>query len=133
MPGSPNGLFKFTRYGGVDPDWEPDHAIISRLRGKERRDTARIAELDAENKSLVEFWWEMVRQGAIRIAELESENAVLKQALDYVRLSLPPSSSFVATAQDIPEPPRRPDGTLRPEPKPWTAPKDAEPSKRVGG
>jgi hypothetical protein len=56
-----------------------------------------------------------------RIAELEAELASLRSAF-----------SDPAPA-DLPDPPRRPDGTLAPQPKPWTPPKQSEPQRRVGG
>lgn len=63
---------------------------------------------------------------AVCVAELEAENAALRQQL----------ATFVgadSTPADLPDPPRRPDGTLKPQPKPWTPPKDKGDPKRIGG
>jgi hypothetical protein len=64
-----------------------------------------------------------------RIAALEAE---LMAALEAALASLRSAFSDPAPA-DLPDPPRRPDGTLMPQPKPWTPPKDREPPRRIGG
>jgi hypothetical protein len=64
-----------------------------------------------------------------RIAALEAE---LMAALEAALASLRSAFSDPAPT-DLPDPPRRPDGTLVPQPKPWTPPKDREPPRRVGG
>ena len=57
-----------------------------------------------------------------RIATLEAENAELRRLIAFGD----------PTPGDHPDPPRRPDGTLAPAPKPWTPPKEQGPSRRVG-
>lgn len=57
-----------------------------------------------------------------RIATLEAENAELWRLIAFGD----------PTPGDRPDPPRRPDGTLTPAPKPWTPPKEQGPSRRVG-
>jgi hypothetical protein len=71
---------------------------------------------------LLAQWNKIVRDDHLdRIAELEAELASLR-------------SDFSDPAPaDLPDPPRRPDGTLVPQPKPWTPPKQSEPQRRVGG
>lgn len=74
-------------------------------------------ETDYERRSLREL-----------IAALEAENRALKAALDLSRVTIGDP-----TPADLPDPPRRPDGTLLPQPKPWIAPKPgATDSRRVG-
>lgn len=43
------------------------------------------------------------------------------------------AAAFVAVASDLPDLPRRPDGTLAPQPKPWGAPKPNGDPRRIGG
>ena len=117
-----------------------------------QRDAARIAAREAENAQLRILYstaealaaslagtcdelQDSIAAKDVRIADLESENAVMRQALDFIRTSLSPAaSSFVyADATDLPEPPRRPDGTLAPAPKPLRLPGGAYSRRRIVG
>lgn len=93
---------------------------------------ARVAELEAENEKLRDalppdpVLFQVVPM--TQYVELESQNRALKAALDLTRVTIGDP-----TPADLPDPPRRPDGTLLPQPKPWSAPKSgATDSRRVG-
>lgn len=90
----------------TDPDWEPDYVIISRLRENERQCMAHIATLQADNAAL--------------LATIE----MLDKRL---------GAAAFGAAYDLPDPPRRPDGTLAPQGKPWAPPKPVGDARRVGG
>ncbi len=90
----------------TDPDWEPDYAIINRLRANERQ-------LLAENAELLRL---MGVQNAW-IAELTAKLGAFGDP----------------TPKDLPDPPRRPDGTRVPEPKPFPVVKAGSDMRRIGG
>lgn len=79
---------------------------------------ARIADLENQ-------LYPLLRQ---RLAELQRKTPVY----DKARRTIVPA--FVAAASDLPDPPRRPDGTLVPQPKPWgPPPKVGGDPRRIGG
>jgi len=98
--------------GGGHLIWWPDKMPVPKFNADESN-IEWPAEFTRENHGLV-----------ARINTLETENADLRQRL--VAFSDPAPA-------DLPDPPRRPDGTLVPQPKPWTPPKQSEPQRRVGG
>lgn len=55
------------------------------------------------------------------------------QKLYNDRVSKAQLVSFIGVTSDTPEPPRRPDGTLAPQPKPWSPPKPTGNPARIGG
>ena len=61
-----------------------------------------------------------------RIAALEAENAALRAHLAALTGAAPAPT-------DLPDPPRRPDGTLAPEPKPWSPPRETGDRRIIGG
>lgn len=74
-----------------------------------------------------------------RVTELEGEKAALCEiigaqtdSLAELRVQL---AAFTAgpVPADLPDPPRRPDGTLQPQAKPWTPPKPMGDGRRIGG
>lgn len=96
---------------------------------------ATIQQIEGWTAPAAQYWeseranlLEIAIDQANRINSLEAENAALKAALDLARVGFGDP-----TPADLPDPPRRPDGTLLPQPKPWSAPKPgAADSRRVG-
>lgn len=89
---------------------------------------------------------EMAAKQAIRIAALEAEKTELLKSREWwcnlaFDLQRQVTAAHMLAAQqpaafglatDIPAPSRRPDGTLAPTTKPWTAPKPAGDPRRIG-
>lgn len=82
---------------------------------------------DASARDRAEAWANECM--ARRIAVLEAENAALLATIEMLDKRL---GAAAFGASDLPDPPRRPDGTLVPQPKPWAPPKDAGVSRRIG-
>lgn len=70
--------------------------------------------------------WSQYLAAKRRITELSAENDALKAQVAAFTASSPPAS-------DTPLPERRPDGTLKPASKPWSAPVPNGDHRRVGG
>lgn len=70
--------------------------------------------------------WAQYLAAKRRITELSAENDALKAEVAAFTASSPPAS-------DTPLPERRPDGTLKPVSKPWSAPVPNGDPRRVGG
>lgn len=74
-----------------------------------------------------------------RLAKAQEKNAVLVANIAemtkmlFERIADLPAALFTADAPDLPVAPTRPDGTLAPEPKPWSPPKSGGNPWRVGG
>lgn len=93
----------------------------------------------APTGDLLAEWNKLVRHDLIdRCAEKDLEIAALRterdgwQKLYEDRVNRAQLLSFGVTS-DTPEPPRRPDGTLVPQPKPWSPPKPTGNPARIGG
>ena len=104
------------------------HDTWSATEMQRQQAVARVAELEAENAALrvqvPPHPWHLQVVSMMKYKELEAEFLAMKQA----------SATFGdPTPADLPPPPRRPDGTLAPQPKPFPVLKQASASRRVGG
>lgn len=100
------------------------------------------------------LWYiELAGKQASCITSLEAEVVALRRAhetdlwnMDHLRrsrdhwqklyndrVSQAQLVSFTGATSDMPDPPRRPDGTLAPQPKPWSPPRPTGNPARIGG
>lgn len=98
-------------------------AHVADLRDKlNRKSEAAMRESDDKNETIARLRAE--------ITELRVQGMVEVQAQGATLIVMDPLSQFSSA---IPDPPRRPDGTLAPQPKPWTPPKASGDARRIGG
>lgn len=67
------------------------------------------------------------------LAVLEAESAELNEEAEEHAHLIRQLRGLTVVGADLPDPPRRPDGTLAPASKPWTPPKDTGNKRRIGG
>lgn len=94
-----------------------------------REDERRIDALEAENAALtkkIEAAETMAWDHVHRRSKFEAENVAL-------RAQLATFTGAVSMPADLPNPPRRPDGTLVPAARSWSPPKTAGDARRIGG
>lgn len=81
-------------------------------------------------------------EARITVLEVKLANMTTAARIDGIRAYIAEGrvrelelAAFTGTSAptDIPDPERRPDGTLKPTPKPWTAPKPDGNPRRIGG
>lgn len=100
-------------------------ARIAALEAENAELKARSAMLKAEGRGLQRTWDSLCASYRAEIRDLKTENAATR---DELAQRLGP-----LIAADLPDPPRRPDGTLVPQPKPLPMLTTHGPSRRVGG
>jgi hypothetical protein len=87
-----------------------------------RADERRIDALTEQRNA----WTQIAMRQRVRITAIEAEQAVLRAQLAALTGADPKPA-------DLPDPPRRPDGTLIPQAKPWSPPKPVGDTRRIGG
>lgn len=100
-------------------------ARIAVLEAENAELKARSAMLKAEGRGLQRTWDSLCASNRAEIRDLKTENAATRDEL------APRLGPLIAA--DLPDPPRRPDGTLAPQPKPLPVLTTQGPSRRVGG
>lgn len=106
---------------------------------KESDVDAAMAQLVRTRSVPAPIWADILAAKDARIAQLKADNAALVDALaerdnDLAKWKLR-AQAFTAdpTPADLPDPPRRPDGTLAPQTKPLKLPTDNTDRRRIGG
>lgn len=96
-------------------------AVVAGLVAEVRAKSERIEALEAEKIAYHAAWHRHAQ-----FIRVDRDNALRALAA----FTDPPSRQG---SSDLPDPPRRPDGTLAPQPKPWTPPKANGDARRIGG
>lgn len=112
----------------------PDSLFSARQKIAVKHDEAlvRAAALEADNMSLRSTVREQDMLYATRhaaVAELDAARVRIAELEELLSAFQFPDS----VSADLPDPPRRPDGTLVPAAKPWSAPRPAGDARRIGG
>lgn len=89
----------------------------------------RVTEMESQRDELVN----RLAKAQAENAELKSGNAALCEHLNILDGEIAALTGSDPAPVDLPNPPRRADGTLAPPPKPWTPPKDAGGRSLIGG